>query len=94
MLFFAYLRIYIAENEATHSNDLAETSQVNPTETLPDVAGHASSSPQSPETPEPDKEPLGEEMKQFIHSSFGNSVDEPVHSFYTCKEQMQFCHSN
>ena len=23
-------------------------------------------------------------MKQFIHSSFGNSVDEPVHSFYTC----------
>ena len=51
------------------------------------ITDHASSSRQSSETPEPDRGPLAEEMKNFVHSSFGNSVDKPVHchSFYTCQ---------
>ena len=66
-----------------HCND----SDDNPTESIPEVADHASSSWQSSETPEPDRGPLAEEMKHFVHSSFGNSVDKPVHchSFYTCQ---------
>ena len=88
MLFFAKLRIYIAENKATHCNDSDETSLFNPNESIPEATDHASSSPaQSSETPEPDREPLAEEMKYFIRSSFGNLDDKPVHchSFYTCQ---------
>ena len=67
----------------THCND----SDDNPTESIPEVTDHALSSRQSSETPEPDRGPLAEEMKYFVHSLFGNSVDKPVHchSFYTCQ---------
>ena len=67
----------------TYCND----SDDNPTESIHEVTDHASSSRQSSQTPEPDRGPLAEEMKCFVHSSFGNSVDKPVHchSFYTCQ---------
>ena len=67
----------------THCND----SDDNPTESIPEVTDHALSSRQSSETPETDRGPLAEEMKYFVHSLFGNSVDKPVHchSFYTCQ---------
>ena len=53
---------------------------VNPTESVPEVLDHASTSSPSSKTPEPNKGPLLKEMKTFLHSSFGNSVDKPVHS--------------
>lgn len=78
----------MAENKVTHCNDSDESSPFKPTESISEDTDHASSSPQSSETPEPDRGPLAEEMKYFIHSSFGNSVNKPVHfhSFYTCQE--------
>ena len=50
---------------------------VNPTESVPEVLDHASTSSPSSKTPEPNKGPLLKEMKTFLHSSFGNSVDKP-----------------
>ena len=53
---------------------------VNVSETVAEVADGASTSLSPSNTPEVDKGPSLEEMKQFIHSSFGNSVDK-LHSF-------------
>jgi len=47
------------ENNATHSNDADD----NPTESIPEVTDHASSSSL---TPEPDRGPFAEEIKGVV----------------------------
>jgi len=84
VFFFAYRWILIAENEALHSND--EILPINPTDSKTirsEVADKTLLSSQFLESHEPHKGPSIKEMNDFICSSFGNTFDQPVHSFYT-----------
>ena len=57
----------------------AVVTPVTESKTVPEVNDDASTSPSPSKTPEPDKGPSLEEITQFIHLSFGNSVIQFLH---------------